>query len=329
MLVLSTPGIDFSAHQTDLIVHYANFSFGPVFAVFVIIVASLTLLMAINTAFVAGSELIERVSHRYNFNWIIKPNRLASLYRVHIGSAIFFSLVVIFTQGKQHSLAHMYAIGLLASFMIQLMSLLIYRYAKGTKEVLSYNVSRTGTFFLFIFITSSFIYLSYHRPEGFFLWFATTIAFLLIGIYGTKRRAPELREVKRGETPMDLIFYIAESDEKNVHIHFKRPFDTPQEKTYDRAVFITFYSPRQPIPDRSGESHFRIPFKRANIHHNTLAILELLQYELPDKNITVHFGWPTSSWFDRISIGVMVFQLLHLPKMFPKINFKIENFKMH
>jgi len=37
----------------------------------------------------------------------------------------------------------------------------------------------------------------------------------------------------------------------------------------------------------------------------------------------VHFGWPMSSWLDRLSIGVMVFNLMRLPRVFPKFQFVI------
>jgi len=150
---------------------------------------------------------------------------------------------------------------------------------------------------------------------------------LVIGIFGSRVRSPEIREIVRGEKPMDILFYIAESPKENVQIYFKRPFEMPQEKLYDLPVFVTFYSPRQKIPPRSSENHFRIPFKRASVFENITAILHLIVYELPGKNITVHFGWPTSSWFDRLSTGVMVFQLMKLPKRFPQINFKMEIFK--
>ena len=118
-----------------------------------------------------------------------------------------------------------------------------------------------------------------------------------------------------------------ESAAENINIYFKRPSDTPQEKMYGVPVFITFYSPRQDIPPRNGDNHFRIPFKRASVLKNIEAILNLMAYELKEKNLTVHFGWPTSSWFDRLSTGVMVFQFIRLPRKFPQINFKIERFK--
>jgi hypothetical protein len=54
--------------------------------------------------------------------------------------------------------------------------------------------------------------------------------------------------------------------------------------------------------------------------------LHVIKYELPHKKITIHFGWPQSSWIDRFSIGVMVFSIMKLPKMFPEFSFIIEYF---
>lgn len=327
LLVLSNGRIDFAAHETDLITHYASMIGGGWFSAVVAMTAGVTLLMAVNTAFVATSELIERVAHRYGFFGIIRTNRHASLYRVHLMNAVFYSAVIFFTQGKQATLAGMYAVGLVATFVINLASLLLYRYIKGTKEVRLYNVSRVGTFLFFVVMLSCFVYLSWHKPAGFFLWLGVTVVSLAVGILGTRKRAPELVEIERGETPMDVLLFLGESKQKNVHLYFKRPFDTPQEKAYDTTVFITFYSPRQKIPPRVGANHFRIPFKRASIYQNTVAVLDLLVYEAPHLNITVHFGWPTSSWYDRLSIGVMMFQLMRLPRLFPGLNFRIERFK--
>jgi hypothetical protein len=44
---------------------------------------------------------------------------------------------------------------------------------------------------------------------------------------------------------------------------------------------------------------------------------------MPESQITVYFGWPMSSWLDRLSIGVMVFNLMRLPRIFPKFQFVI------
>lgn len=328
ILVLTSTKIDFAAHETDLITHFASLVGGHWFAVLISVIASLTLIMAINTSFVANGELVERVAHRYGFDWIVKTNKRASLYRIHIVTAALFSFVIIITQGKQAALAEMYAVGLVASFVINLSSLFIYNYLKGTKSISTYTVRRFGTIVLIILISSCFVYLCWNKPTGFALWFVGTVLCLFVGFYGTRRRRPELKQIARGNTAMDLILYIAGEEGKNVNIYFKRPRDTPQSKQYDVTVFVTLFSPRQKIPVKMGDNHFRIPFKRTNIFDNIEALLHLIEYELPDRNVTVHFGWPTASWFDRLSTGIMVFQIMKLPDQFPRINFKIERYKI-
>lgn len=329
VLVLS--GLDFNeldVYRNSIMTFYAQkVSGGQAFAIVVGVIASVTLIMAVNTACVASSELIERVAHRYGFEWIVKTNARHSLYRIHIATACFFSFIILITYGQIPMLAEMYAVGLVAGFVINLAALLIYNYRKGTKEISPYFVRRSGTIILFVILLSCFIYLCVHKPNGFILWAVGTAFCLAVGVYGTRKRMPELKEIARGDTPLDVILYVAELEGDNIHIHFKRPQDTPQEKIYDVTAFITLYSPRQKIPPKLRDSHFRIPFKRAKIFDNIEAILHLMCYELPHKNITVHFGWPTASWFDRLSTGVMVFQLIKLPEKFPQINFKMERFK--
>ena len=115
-----------------MITHYASMLNGLWFGVIVAALASFTLTMAVNTAFVASSELMERVAHRYGFHWLITTNRRQSLYRVHLLSATFFSGIILITSGSQSLLADMYALGLLASFCINMGSLILYRYFMGT-----------------------------------------------------------------------------------------------------------------------------------------------------------------------------------------------------
>ena len=137
ILVLSSP-IDFKAHEGDLVTYYATMLNGLPFGVTVAALASFTLMMAVNTAFVASSELLERVAHRYGFHWFIVTNRRHSLYRIHIASATFFSIIIMLTMGSQEELANMYALGLVASFCINMGSLILYRYFKGTAEGMTY-----------------------------------------------------------------------------------------------------------------------------------------------------------------------------------------------
>ena len=325
MIVLSSK-IDVSAHETDLIAQFAKMVGGIPFGYIVGILASILLMMAVNTAYVASSELMERVAHRYGFLWIIKTNRRQSLYRIHLCSGAFFTFIVMITSGSQKTLAEMYAVGLLASFTINMGSLLIYRYSKGTKDVRGYNTSRIGTFLLFLILLSCFVYLAYEKPYGTLTWGTVTAVFLFIGLRVAKKRAPEIREIKQTDVPLNMIFSIAESDTQSVHIYFRRPKETSVEEQSSTSVFISLYSPRQGIPEKLATNHYRFANHGQTLYDGMVEILYALDYELPDKKITIHFGWPLSSWFDRLSIGVMVFSIMRLPKVFPRFNFVIEYF---
>jgi len=287
------------------------------------VLASVTLTMAVNTAFVASSELMERMAHRYGFHWIIATNRRNSLYRIHIMNAVLFSAIVLITSGSQSVLADMYAIGLVASFCINMGSLLIYRYSMGTKEIIPYSTSRLGTLFLFVVLTSCFGFLAWDKPHGTALWGGLTCVVLAAGLVVSKRRPPERAEVEQAENEMDVILRLAEAPGAQVEIFFSRPREDAEPEGRSHATYISFFSPRQGIPPRAGASHFRLPYGKAGIYHRMVAFLKVVEYELSGRAITVHFGWPMSSWWDRMAIGVMVFNLMKLPKLFPSFNFDI------
>jgi len=321
-LALSAP-IEFKEHEGDLITHYATLLNGAGFGMIVALLASVTLVMAVNTAYVASSELIERVAHRYGFHWIVATNRNNSLYRVHVMNAILFSAIVLITSGSQAVLADMYAIGLVASFCINMGSLLIYRYFMGTKEVIPYSTSRLGTLALFVVLTSCFVFLAWDKPHGTTLWGILTCVVLTAGIIVAKKRRPEKAEVEQAESEMDVILYLAEAVNRDLNIFFSRPREDSVVPDRRNEVYVSFFSPRQGIPARAGVNHFRLPFGKAGIYHRMVAFLKVIEYELAERVITVHFGWPMSSWWDRMSIGIMVFNLMKLPSLFPKLNFDI------
>ena len=179
-LALSAP-IDFHLHEGDLITHYASMLNGLWFGVIVAALASFTLTMAVNTAFVASSELMERVAHRYGFHWLIATNRRHSLYRVHLLSATFFSGIILITSGSQSLLADMYALGLVASFCINMGSLILYRYFMGTGKM-QYFTSRVGTIILWIILVSCFVFLAYDKHHATLLWAVVTTLVLGGGI---------------------------------------------------------------------------------------------------------------------------------------------------
>ncbi|MBI2427347.1 MAG: APC family permease [Ignavibacteriales bacterium] len=324
--VVLSSNINVSHHETDLITQFAKLIGGVPFGYIVGILASVLLMMAVNTAYVASSELMERVAHHYGFHWIIKTNKQQSLYRIHIGNALFYTGIIYLTGGNQMMLAEMYAIGLLASFSINMGSLLLYRYRIGTKESMEYNTSRIGTFVIFLIMASCFLYLGYHKPYGTLMWSAVTAIFLFIGLRYAEKRAPEKKEIQQTDSPMQMIFYIIESETDDVHIYFRRPKEDGKQAADPSKVYISLYHPRQGIPVKMAQNHFRFAYQRQSLFQAITEILYTIEYELPHKKITIHLGWPTSSWLDRLSTGVMVFSVIHLPKYFTRLNFAIEYF---
>ena len=326
-LVLSTR-IDFKAHEGDLITHYATLLNGIPFGLAVGALASFTLTMAINTAFVASSELMERVAHRYGFHWLIATNQRQSLYRIHLASATFFSLIILLTMGSQAELANMYALGLLASFCINMGSLILYRYFKGTAEGMTYSTSRLGTLFLWVILVSCFVFLAYDKPRATMLWATVTGVMLLMGFLVAKKRAPELRQIEKGDNEMDLILYLAGSEEPEIHLFFRRSEESEKASVKKNEVYITFYSPRiRGHPIKTAPNHFYFPLTKIGLYHRLVAILKVVEYDLGYRRVMVHLGWPMSSWLDRMSIGVMVFNLMKLPRLFPNFEFDIRYFK--
>jgi amino acid transporter len=316
--------IDFKAHEGDLITHYATMLNGVPFGIAVATLASFTLIMAVNTAFVASSELLERVAHRYGYHWLIAVNRRNSLYRIHLSSAFFFSIIVVLTMGSQEELANMYALGLVASFCINMGSLIIYRYFKGTAEGMTYSTSRLGTLILWIILVSCFIFLAIDKPHATMLWASVTAVVLLGGILVAQKRSPEIKHIQQGENEMQMILYLAHSAALEVHLYFRRSEEPGDAETIDNEVFITFYSPRVGgIPTRVAPHHFRFPVTKVSLYQRMVNLLKVVEYELADRRVFVHFGWPLSSWWDRMAIGVMVFNLMRLPRLFPKFDFDI------
>ena len=77
------------------------------------------------------------------------------------------------------------------------------------------------------------------------------------------------------------------------------------------------------IPLKVAPNHFRFPLTKISLYHRILGLLKVVEYELADRRIVVHFGWPMSSWMDRMAVGVMVFNLMRLPRMFPDFEFDL------
>ena len=321
-LALSAP-IDFARHEGDLITHWATVVGNLPFGVVVGLVGSVILVMAVNTAYVASSELLERVAHRYRFDWLVATNRRASLYRIHCLNATLYTSIILLTEGSQAILAEMYAVSLLASFCINIGCLLIYRYFQGTKEIREYHTSRAGTLVLEAILVACFVYLAAHRPYGTALWAGVVGVLLTTAIPFSRRYGPEAAEVRRSDYPMEMLLALGETDGR-LDVYFRRPGEIDIVQASPTSAFITLFSPRQPIPDRVAPNHYRFPIQGGSVYRSMTAILALLQEELDGREVHVHFGWPTSSWLDRLAVGVFVANLMRLPRLFPKLTFSID-----
>jgi hypothetical protein len=320
-LALSAP-IDFAAHEGDLIPHWASVVGNAPFGVVVGLFGSIILIMAVNTAYVASSELLERVGHRYHFGWLIATNRRNSLYRIHIINGALYSGVILITSGSQELLADMYAIGLLASFCINIGCLLIYRYFHGTADIREYYTSRVGTFLLEVILVACFIYLAFHKPYGTAMWAAVVTVLLAAGIPFSRRYGPEMKEVRRSDYPMEMVLELAET-EGPLHLFFRRPGERDVTADASGAAFVTFFSPRQGMPEKLARNHYRFP-NQGGVYRSIAAMLALLQEEFNGQDVHIHLGWPMSSWLDRMATGVFVANMTRLPKLFPKLQFAIE-----
>jgi hypothetical protein len=326
-LALSAP-IDFRAHEGDLITHFATVVGNVPFGVVVGLVGSVILIMALNTAYVASSELLERVAHRYRFHWLAVPNRRTSLYRIHILNGLFYTAIIFLTAGSQAVLAEMYAVSLLASFCINIGCLLIYRYFQGTKEIPSWATSRIGTLVFEVTLVACFVYLAAHRPYGTGLWAGVVVVLLAAAIPFSRRYGPEVQEVRRSDYPMEMLLALGETDGP-LHVYFRRPGERDIADPSAATAFVTFFSPREPIPEKVAPNHYRFAIQGGSVYRNITAVLTLLEEELGGRPVHVHFGWPTSSWFDRMAMGVFVANLIRLPKAFPRLTFSIDYAALH
>lgn len=325
LIALSSSGIKINKHETDLIPFFASSVNGPVFGFMVSILATVILIMAVNTAMVASAELIEKVAERYNYKWLIEENKRQSLYKIHIINAAFYCGILLITGGRQALLAEMYAVGLVASFVINTGALIKYRYQKGKKTVSKYYTSRIGTVVLFIILLSTFLYIVTHRPYGTMLWLIITVIFSYLGYKISKSRSPEIASRIETNNAMDIIFAIADIESSNVNIIFKRPKEGDNIRDVQNSVYITFYSPRLEKPETKFRNQFWIALQyRTTLYNMIVAVLETVRYEIGrEKDINVIFGWPMSSWIDRLSISTMIYNITRLPKRFPEFSFNI------
>src|SRR5512140_703812 len=123
-------------------------------------------------------------------------------------------------------------------------SLIIYRYSKGRSEGVTYSTSRLGTLILFVILVSCFVFLAFDKPHATMMWATVTGLMLLSGFLIAKTRSPEIKEIEQGDSEMEIVCYLAESEEREVHLFFRRGQETDQVHCSGNEAYITFYSPR-------------------------------------------------------------------------------------
>src|SRR3989449_11412477 len=155
------------------------------------------------------------------------------------------SVILVITKASQAILADMYAIGLLASFCINIGCLLIYRYFQGTKEIRDYHTSRAGTLALETILLACFFYLAVHKPYGVALWGGVVAVLLGLGIPLSPRYGPEVKEVRRSDYPMEMRLARGETDGP-VDVYVRRPGQRGSETRAPNAAFLTSFSHRPP-----------------------------------------------------------------------------------
>jgi hypothetical protein len=96
---------------------------------------------------------------------------------------------------------------------------------------------------------------------------------------------------------------------------------------FRQVIATAVISPRAGIPPKTVANHYRFPLTKISLYHRMVGLLKVVEYELADRRVVVHFGWPLSSWWDRMAVGVMVFNLMRLPRLFPQFEFDIKYFR--
>ena len=110
--------------------------------------------------------------------------------------------------------------------------------------------------------------------------------------HGNYIMGPEIKELGLTDSQMDLVLFLAESDDPELHVIFRRPQEAALSQVTTNEAYISFYTPRMGAPPKLAPHHFRFPHSRAGLFHDMVGLLRVLAYELPDRKITVQFGWP-------------------------------------
>jgi amino acid transporter len=317
-------------YAENLIPHFAEQVGGPSLALFVMVAAFFALIFAVNTAMVASVELLTVVGERFSLYWLIRKNKFDAHQKIILFMAAFFSSVILITNGSQETVADMYAIGLVATFVINLAALLMFRFAQGFGHIQEAKTSFIKNLILFVLFLSVFVFLFEAKPNGAMLWIGSCAFMVALGFIATKLfKDPEYELLKKFGKRFDIVSFINENVEnRDVHIFFMGPNDR-HFTLNSRNICITYALDRLEAPKSLSKNHFILPIHSyIDLTKDIDLTLVSLKDWFPEKHFFVHFGWITTSWRNRLYSIIIINRILKLPLKHPDIHFAIEYFPL-
>ena len=151
------------------------------------------------------------------------------------------------------------------------------------------------------------------------LWAGATGAMLILGFLVARKRAPEIKHIEQADTEMQMILYLAESEAPTVHLYFRRSEESGAAASKATRPISLSIPPGSAASPPDSPIISASPSPRVSLYHRMVGLLKVVEYELADRRVVVHFGWPLSSWWDRMAMGVMVFNLMRLPRTVPDV----------
>lgn len=311
-------------HVEGLVAYFALTVGGEWMGIVMVLAAAFALAFAMNTAFVGGTELITVIAERYGLTFLLKTNRVGVHYIIILFMALTFTALILITQGSATLVSDMFAIGLLASFVLNLIALVTYRVNEGYSRMKGYRTSTIKNVFLIIAFFAAFVYVAANKLHGTALWAGAAIFMIGLGLLAARFFSDPDAQYERSYQTMDeLLKFVKSLSGDILNVRFARPREHVPES--DDTVYVTLSLLRLQPPRRKSPSHFILPYSSMwGAVHEMEAVIGKLKDALPDKKLIVHFGWPLSSWWERLSMGLVVHRLIMLPKRYPDLEYHID-----
>ena len=311
-------------HVEGLVAYFALSVGGPWMGLMMVLAAAFALAFAMNTAFVGGTELITVIAERYGLTFLLRTNRVGVHYTIILFMAVTFTALILITQGSATLVSDMFAIGLLASFVLNLIALVTYRVNEGYSRMKGYRTSTLKNIVLIIAFFAALIYVAANKLHGTALWAGAALFMIILGMLAARFFAnPDAQYERNYQTMEELLQYVQGLSGDMLNVRFARPREHVPER--EDTIYVTLSLLRLQPPRRKSSSHFILPYSSMwGAVHEMEAVIGKLKEALPNKKLIIHFGWPLSSWWERLSMGLVVHRLVMLPKRYPDLEYHID-----